>query len=101
MLWLICPEQGDQMIWKKSCRAKLQNMFLNNLFRWKCDKFVAQGIAFFGSSMNIKSSLIGEKLPNPVTLVLSKNDEEKKFCEIGTWSSSSLIFNNSCSFLEF
>jgi hypothetical protein len=34
--------------------------------------------------MNIKGSLIGEKLPNPVTLVLSKNDEEKKFCEIGT-----------------
>jgi hypothetical protein len=72
--------QGDQMIWKKfaqflksgqnRCHATIQTMFLNSLFWWKCTKIVAQGIAFLGHFFNeyTKSSLIGEKLPNLVTL---------------------------------
>jgi hypothetical protein len=35
-------------------------MFLNNSFRWKCNKFVAQGIAILGAI----PSMILQKYPN-------------------------------------
>ncbi len=53
--------QCDQKIGKKSPNfwkvaktiAKPNNaqiyMFLNSLFRWKCSKFVAQGVTIFGA----------------------------------------------------
>jgi hypothetical protein len=55
----------------KPNNATIQNMFLNSLLWWKCTKIVAQGIAILGYFFNesTKSSLIGEKSPNLVTLV--------------------------------
>jgi hypothetical protein len=64
-----------------------KNTFLNSSFRWKCNKFVAQGIAilgyFFneptkGSLIGEKSSLIGEKLSNLVTLQISQEFESRE-----------------------
>jgi len=54
--------------------AKIPIVILNGLFRWKYNKFVAQGIAilegyFFNEPM--KSSLTGKKFPNLVTLTLT------------------------------
>jgi hypothetical protein len=47
-----------------------QKHVLNSLFRWKYTKIVAQGFAILGHFFNesTKSSLIGEKSPNLVTL---------------------------------
>ncbi len=58
----------------KPNNAKIQNTFLKSLFGWKCNKVVHQGTAIFGYFINepTKSSLIGEKLPNLVTLFASK-----------------------------
>ncbi len=56
-------KNGDQMIGNKNCPiflkvaktvakpniAKIQTMFLSNLFKWKCNKYVAQGIAVLGA----------------------------------------------------
>jgi hypothetical protein len=58
---------------QNSCQTKscqIRNHYLNGLFRGKCNKFVAQGIAILGYFFiePTKSSLIGEKLPNLVTL---------------------------------
>jgi hypothetical protein len=55
----------------KPNNTSLQNMFLNSLLCWKCTKIVAQGIAILGHFFNesTKSSLIGEKSSNLVTLI--------------------------------
>jgi hypothetical protein len=76
---------GDQMIRKKSPNilkssqnkpnnAKIQNLLLNTLFRWKCYELVAQDIDIFGAycfNEPTKSSLIDETSPNLVTLLWS------------------------------
>ncbi len=57
----IVVSQGDQMTWEKSPnifwkvaktvanpnKAKIQTVFLNSLFSWKCNKLVAKGVTNF------------------------------------------------------
>ncbi len=60
----------------KPNNAKIQNLLLNTLFRWNCYELVAQDIDIFGAycfNEPTKSSLIGEKSTNLVTLVVIPN----------------------------
>jgi hypothetical protein len=74
--WPDDSEKNRPIFWKvaktvaKPNNAKIQNLLLYILFRWKCYELVAQDIAYCYNELTI-SSLIGDKSPNLVTLLNS------------------------------